>query len=497
MRNDVNGASAPARLDYQRIAHLASHHPAVRLLKADHLPLIASFFYAVFIQRNQRSVPLPELEARLSDVLYSLRQELGAGAFPREAKEYLENWCHPECAYLRKYYTANSDIPECDLTPATERALEWIRDLLDEKQFVGTESRLLILFQMLREFARLTEENPEARVQELERERRRIDEEIARVRAGQWKPLDSTQVRERFFQIEDTARRLLADFRQAEENFRALDRQARERIATTNETKGRLLDEIFDAQDTIWNSDQGRSFRAFWEFLMSPARQDEIDQLLGVLHERDDVQALHPDSFLATIRFSLLEAGAKVHHSNGQLVEQLRRFLDDRALLENRRIMELIQSIEKNAIGLKDNQPAERAFMAIDDIGADLNLPMTRGLFVPPSRPVIEAGKLEMGLGAEDLNALYRQFLVDETRLLKNIQMALRTRSQISLGDLIREFPVTHGLAEIVAYFNIATKSRRATITDEKREFLEWQDTAHVRARRVAVPLVIFSRSAS
>jgi Protein of unknown function (DUF3375) len=38
-------------------------------------------------------------------------------------------------------------------------------------------------------------------------------------------------------------------------------------------------------RDLIADSDQGRSFRAFWDFLMSHARQEELTQLLDrVLH---------------------------------------------------------------------------------------------------------------------------------------------------------------------------------------------------------------------
>ena len=72
----------------------------------------------------------------------------------------------------------------------------------------------------------------------------------------------------------ETARGLLADFRQVEENFRQLDRQVRERITRFEGGKGEVLSDIFDEHDSIAGSDQGRSFRAFWDFLMSPSRQE-------------------------------------------------------------------------------------------------------------------------------------------------------------------------------------------------------------------------------
>ena len=86
-------------------------------------------------------------------------------------------------------------------------------DGLKPQQFVGTESRLLTLFQLLRDLATSGQEDPAARVAELERRRSEIEREIERVKSGQAGPLDETQVKERYFQIEDIARRLLGDFR--------------------------------------------------------------------------------------------------------------------------------------------------------------------------------------------------------------------------------------------------------------------------------------------
>ena len=87
-------------------------------------------------------------------------------------------------------------------------------------------------------------------------------------------------MRDRFLQMAATARGLLSDFRAVEQNFRDLDRAARERMATWDGSKGALLDEVFGDRDAINDSDQGKTFRAFWDFLMSPARQEELTALL-------------------------------------------------------------------------------------------------------------------------------------------------------------------------------------------------------------------------
>lgn len=320
-----------------------------------------------------------------------------------------------------------------------------------------------------------------------------IELEIERIRSGVIDPVDPTQIRERYFQVEETARRLLSDFRQVEYNFRALDRETRERIAVSDQTKGRLLDEIFREQDVIWDSDQGKSFRAFWEFLMSAPRQAELAELLETVYGLEEIRALMPDPFLAGIKFSLLDAGEKVYKTNNLLVEQLRKYLDDQAFLENRRIMDLVRGIEKRAVEIKDAPPLERDFATLDDVKPDLDLIMARTLFVPPKSPQIDAAPVTEGAADIDALALYRQSYVDEAELRANIRKALQSRSQVSLRQLVEEFPVRKGLAEVVTYLRLADKDDKALVAEGETETLA-VTTEKGRTRKIELPKVIFTR---
>lgn len=479
-------------MNHDYLEKLKQTHPTLRLLVADNAPLIISFLFRIFIQPNQRSVPQSDLTTGLDDYLFHLRDIHGEGKYPRTARQYLEDWAGGMTPFLRKYYTDTSDEPEFDLTPATEKAVEWLQSL-EERQFVGTESRLLTVFELLREIVRKTQQDPTERIAELERQKAEIDGEIDKIRSGVVEPYDPTRIKERFFQVEETARRLLSDFRQVEYNFRRLDRETRERIAISDKAKGSLLDEIFREQDVIWDSDQGKSFRAFWEFLMSAPRQAELVELLEAVYALEEIQSLAPDAFLAGIKFSLLDAGEKVYKTNNLLVEQLRKFLDDQAYLENRRIMDLVRGIEKRAVEIKDAQPPERAFAELDDFKPALDLVMSRGLFVPPKNPQIDDVEVIAGKADIDARALYRQSYVDEAQLRANIRMALQTRSQISLRQLIDEFPVRKGLAEVVTYLSLADRDDKALVADGETESLA-VTTENDRTRQIELPKVIFTR---
>ena len=479
-------------LDHDHLEGLWRAHPTLRLLAADNAPLIVSFLHQVFVKPNRRSIPYPELASRLDDYLYHLREIHGEGRYPRSARQYLDDWSDERSPYLRKYYTDVSDEPELDLTPGTERAIEWLQSL-EERQFVGTESRLLTVVQLLRDIVRNSEQDPEARIAELERQKTEIDREIERVQAGLVQPFDPTQVKERFFQVEDTARKLLADFRQVEYNFRALDRATRERIATSEKAKGALLDEIFAEHDVIWDSDQGKSFRAFWEFLMSPARQAELERLLEAVYGLEPVRGLEPGPFLARIKFSLLEAGEKVYRTNNLLVEQLRKFLDDQAWLENKRIMEIIRAIERRAVEMKDTPPDARDLTTLDDVRPTLELVMERTLYSQPKKPLVAIDTFTEGDADLSLTALYEQTYVDERELAAYVREALQAESQVTLAQVVIQHPIRKGLAEVIGYLNLAARDANSIVSEDERETLmvTYRDG---QTRRVDLPRVIFVR---
>jgi len=132
-------------------------------------------------------------------------------------------------------------------------------------------------YSLLRQIAQGTESDPAKRLDQLERRKQDIAQLREDPQAGL---LDRTAVRERYQQFAATARDLLADFRQVEENFRALDRSARERIATWQGSKGELLAELVHGRSMIDSSDQGRSFQAFYDLLLSTSGQEELSMLL-------------------------------------------------------------------------------------------------------------------------------------------------------------------------------------------------------------------------
>ena len=478
-------------MDYHTLETLRRTHPAWRLLAADHGPLVISFLYKTYVQPNVRVLAQSQLSTRLDDFLYHLRERLGEDAFPKPAASYLNDWAGDERGWLRRFYPEGSDEPHFDLTPAAEKGIEWLAGL-EQKHFVGAESRLLTIFELLSQMAQRTETDPEVRIDELEKRRAEIDTAIARIREGELELMEPTQLKERFYQVEQTARALLADFRQVEQNFRQLDRAVRERITVWEGGKGELLEEVFGGSDAIADSDQGRSFQAFWDFLMSPARQEELTMLLARVLTLEPIAGLQPDSRLLRIHYDWLEAGEATQRTVARLSEQLRKYLDDQAWLENRRIMTLIQRIERQAVEVMDRSP-EGSFMALDESSPAINLVMDRPLFSPPLKPHITQQVLEEGSDAVDADALFEQVYVDKARLAARIRQALQTRDQVALTTLLGSHPLEQGLGELIAYLSLAADDAKAVIDDARPEAVDWIDESGS-LRRATLPTVIFCR---
>ncbi|MHB1513242.1 MAG: DUF3375 domain-containing protein [Acidiferrobacter sp.] len=482
-------------IDYATLNLLRQNHPAWRLLCSDHAPLVASFLERIFVTPNRRAIDAADLTEALEDELYGLRRQLGPETFPRAARDYLDDWASADKGWLRKFYAAQSDEAQYDLTPGAEKAIAWLATLAT-RTFVGTESRLLTLFTLLRQMSEGSETDPAVRLAELHRRRDEIDAEMARIAQGDVPLLEDSALKDRFQQFVQLSRELLSDFRQVEYNFRQLDRRVRERIALWEGSKGALLEEILGERDLITDSDEGRSFRAFFDFLMSSAREEELTQLLGHILALPVIRDMAPDPRTRRIHYDWLAAGEHTQRTVAQLSSQLRRFLDDRAWLENRRIMDLLREIEGLALDLRETPP-EGTIMRLHETGAAVDLPLERRLYNPPLRLAITDQAIDAGLADMDDSALYAQIVIDREALARHVRQALQNRSQITLREVCELHPLRHGLAELVAYLDLAAMDAKSCIDEDVTDTVIWRSVhtdGQERQRQAQIPRVIFVR---
>jgi Protein of unknown function (DUF3375) len=458
-------------MEFDDIGRLRASSRAWRLLRADSAPLVLSFLHRVFVAENARAIPATELANRLDDQLYALN-EREPHSFPRPAREYLDEWASPDSGWLRKYYPEGSDEPHFDATPAVERALQWV---IGQRVF-GTEA------------------DPATKIEELRRQQHLLNEEIARIEAGEVIMLDQSGVRDRYQQFAAMARELLADFRQVEENFRTLDRRLREKVAGWQGSKGDLLDDVLGSRESITGSDQGRSFQAFYDFLLSSARQQELSELLDRVHELSGNAEYDPR--LRRVHHDWLQAAGAAQATVRQLSEQLRRFLDDQVWFENRRVIDLLRGIEARALALRDERTSGLV-VELDASAPELRLPMERPLYTPVRKARIDSSPIRPARSGDetDPSALFEQVYVDPDLLRGIVRDALRRHPRIGLADLISSEPLAHGLAELVTYLSLRDDAFETHYDDTAQDKVSWTDPDG-RGKTVALPKVTFTRTA-
>ncbi len=478
--------------DYDSVCDLKKRNAAWKLLAADSAPLIVSFLNKIFIEQNYRTISEPDLAEKLEDELFAIREVNSDEVFKRAAQDYLKDWASPDKGWLRRFYPEGSDEPHYDMTPDAEKAVMWAISL-SSNSFIGTESRLKTIFELLRQMVSGVEMNPAVRIEELQKRRNEIDSQIEAIKRGELAILDDTAVRDRFLQFSSMSRELLGDFREVEQNFRVLDRNVREKIAKWDEGKGELLEEIIGAHDAINDSDQGRSFRAFNEFLTSPEKQEEIEYLVQRVVGMEQVQTINNDENLRRICDRWLDASYHTMDMVRLLSAQLSHFLGSKVRLENKRIAEILHSIEKNAIDVRENPPISD-FMELEGTSLFVNLTMERPLFVPSVRSEIESDGILEANDSFNAAALFESVYVDKGLLAERVDRLLRTSSQVTLSDVLAEYPPKRGLAEVLAYMSIAAE-RGSVFNETSYEELEWvSEDGHF--SRVKLPTVIFLRTA-
>lgn len=480
-------------MDFEAIEALRERHAAWRLLRAVNAPLILSFLGEFFVDGNRGGCPASEVAAALDDRLFTLNAECATDSagtrFPREPHEYLDDWSTSDDAFLRRFYPIGDDEVHYEVTPAFEKAYAWVT-ALGARPFVGTESRLHIVIELLRQIVHGSEADPQVRLAELHRRRGELEAEIAAIEAGHLTMLDATGIRDRYQQMSATARELLSDFREVEENFRQLDRAAREQITAWEGAKGELLADLVGSRSEIAGSDQGRSFQAFYEFLLSQSRQDELADLVAKASSLDAVDA---DRRMRTIHHDWSEAAERAQRTVRQISEQLRRFLDDRVWLENRRVLELVRAVEGAALEIRHEPPAFG--LEIDEPGIPFVLPFERPLYQAPTSVEVESLLPDVSETA-DPDPLFAQTYVDSSRLAGNIRAVLPARSAAPLSEIVALFPVEQGVAEIVGYLALSDDEVAVELDDEGETILEYSDPIDPDvSRRVRLPRATVRRA--
>ncbi|MDF2186785.1 DUF3375 domain-containing protein [Paraflavitalea sp. CAU 1676] len=474
----------------------------LKLLRTGNASLILNFLQTAFRDSDRIYIPAADLIQYLAHYLQDIEytdadqetaiSELGY-TYEDRARNHINRWTDE--AYLHNFIDDSTKQVMYQLSRHTSKAFQ-VYDLLQERDFVGTESKFEDLFNKLKELVNNSNKNPDERILQLEKEKRELQRQINEIkRSNTAATFEGYQVKSRWEEIVRLNNELTGDFKEVEDNFKNIYRQISLEHADAKLTKGQLLKLTFDALDELRNNDQGKSFYAFWMFLMNDEKQEELNQLTDAVYrvlEAHQVSTEHQS--LRKLKTRLHYAAKKVLDTNELLGYKLSRIVAEKEQSDRRALKETLQQIFQMAIQRIEKPGNERAHYITVDDKPEIKMPLERK---PGEKPVEskfdalpKAATFKLD-AAEALNGLYGDEMIDKGLLLKNIQSMLKEKSQVSLQQVVEAHPLKKGLAELLAYITLIQQYDKHAVNEDMTEDILFDV---LQKKHLRLPQIIFNK---
>jgi hypothetical protein len=483
------------------LSYLFETAPSLQIIRMRNATWVIPFLFKAFKQENTLSLPESRLIGLLAEELRNHSEEIEDFEEARiefgedeesRARKYLLNWVQRRL--LQDFPDAEA-VTQYQLSAHAEKLFQWLQSL-EKRQFVGTESRFRFLFQTLREMVEYTEDDTTKRLEELKNRKAEIDKEIKRIELG-FKPeiYTNAQIRERLEWFVRLSHELISDFREVEDNFKYIHRHIVEQHTKAEKNKGAIVGYAFEAYDALRKSDQGKSFYAFWDFLVSREGQEEwrelTDQLMQLLQDR----SIESDGeFVHNIKCFLLQQGRNVYEANDRMAEKLSRIITEKEIARHRRLRQQIGSIKELIFQFMEDETPDCGILLHQpapirmNMERKLNLSEKQGVSVvnQPMNAMEKIGDLER------FGRLLSAKHIDKKKLWENVETVLKSKSTATLLEVIESTSLEHGVAEVVSYFSFIRE--RASRVQAMQEITELIPLNEQKTQFIEVPYLLFSR---
>ncbi len=489
-------------MNYDQLKILIKNSPTVKMLRSNNAALIISFLRKQFKETNEQAIPNSILVQKLADYLDELNYQdeedemdltsLNLDSVDR-ARKYIEQWTDEKNRYLSNYTDESTKEVMNVPTKHTSRVFQ-IVELLKDRKLVGTESKFKDIFNKLKELIDNSIEDPVKKIEELEKRKAEIEDEIRTIKREQTvKTFENYQIKSRFDDVTKLTNELIGDFREVEENFKIIVRSIYEKQSDKSLSKGKLLQYTFDSLDELKETDQGKSFYAFWSFLLDDVSQEELKILVNEVYKiLDDREIEYNEKFLRRAKTILHLSGRKVWDSNNLLADKLSRIIAEKNLEERKKAKETISVIRNLALQMVDKSPLFESYINIEG-DATFFLPMERKL---GEEQIVSEFNEQPNLSQntydyESLMNLVNTKHINRKELLNNIEILLNERNVITLKEVLNEYPVTKGLAEVLGYISLVQTSDKFFVKQGEIDYLkfDFENDKYLKA-----PQVIFSK---
>ena len=482
-------------MDINQLVQTLNNSPSVKLLKMRSAEFFLAFVTSVFDE--QMAIGEEKLQMLLENWLDNQHEDiidedinietLGESN-EAKAKRLIKEWT--DKGLFANYQNEDGEIIY-ELSSHTSKVIDWVTSLKKE-EYIGTESKFKTLFSQLKDLVEFSNEDREKRLGLLRQKKEDIERQIESLEMGEEiEVYEDYQIEPRYNSLNKLAKELLSDFKEVDDNFKKIIKQIYKR-QTDNEGKKNILNYIFDAYAELKDSQQGKSFYAFWEFLLSSELQKEWDELTDLLYKTLDKRNIDSkDKFLKEMKKHLFDAGEKVSKTNDRMSEKLSLIIRNNGNSDTQATKQVINDIKKLLLNTTQNKERNNASLSYEVV--ELNLPLERQLNLTPKQEIeYKNVPTEASLGItelERLDKLYNHHQIDRKILRKRIDIILRENTQTTLAEVIElNNGIEKGLSELFGYIAIL-KEYKTVVSDDRK-----QEIAFSKDKTITIPEIIITK---
>ena len=482
-------------MDINQLVQTLNNSPSVKLLKMRSAEFFLAFVTSVFDE--QMAIGGEKLQMLLENWLDNQHEDiidedinietLGESN-EAKAKRLIKEWT--DKGLFANYQNEDGEIIY-ELSSHTSKVIDWVTSLKKE-EYIGTESKFKTLFSQLKDLVEFSNEDREKRLELLRQKKEDIERQIESLEMGEEiEVYEDYQIEPRYNSLNKLAKELLSDFKEVDDNFKEIIKQIYKR-QTDNEGKKNILNYIFDAYAELKDSQQGKSFYAFWEFLLSSELQKEWDELTDLLYKTLDKRNIDSkDKFLKEMKKHLFDAGEKVSKTNDRMSEKLSLIIRNNGNSDTQATKRVINDIKKLLLNTTQNKERNNASLSYEVV--ELNLPLERQLNLTPKQEIeYKNVPTEASLGItelERLDKLYNHHQIDRKILRKRIDIILRENTQTTLAEVIElNNGIEKGLSELFGYIAIL-KEYKTVVSDDRK-----QEIAFSKDKTITIPEIIITK---
>lgn len=454
--------------------------PMWRLLASQQGPLVIGILQALLYE-EERTLPVSVFLERLAPLWAEATLE---AVSPEDARALAARFVRE--GYLVTRLPAGALEEQYELTAGALEAIRILSRALTRRSG-PSESRLEMLAHAVVKLAQDADPDPARRIEQLEAEKRRIDEEIAAVKAGARTVLGKDAAQARTGDILELFAELLNDFRSVREEFDRLNLDLRERIMTSEGSRGDVLERFFAGYDEIAQSEAGLAFTGFYRLLTNESASAEMEAALERITQQPfyGELSLRERRTLAQLRSELLSRSMDTHDVMRRLAQSLRQFVESREYVEERRMGQLLREARAAAAAAREDAHQRKTFLELVLPNADIHSPTQYELddpsvdvenydvsVAPP--PEIDREALAQRIRFAEINyGELRLAVVEALGLAK-----MEGRGKVSVSEVWSHVPNHQGLGSIVGLLTLAARYGEAAEAAESVDAAEAPESA-------------------